>query len=151
MDKVPEGDGYGQQAHWNYYGDHATRLDDTTVKNYEASPGVTVSLEDPLLGATVSLIGTPSPMQFQDPVIVDNDPYALITSQIFSNGMQVTGKDASGNAINLITANPTSRAYAYYINPFKNLDPNAIGFQGVSAIFCLSVANEPGAADQYKH
>ena len=144
MDKVPEGDGYGQQAHWNYYGDHATRLDDTTVKNYEASAGVTVPLDDPLLGATVSLIGTPSPMQFQDPVIVDNDPYALITSQIFSYGMQVTGKDASGNAINFITANPTSRAYAYYINPFKNLDPNAIGFQGVSAIFCLSVAKGPG-------
>jgi len=135
---------YGQQAHWNYYGDHATRLDDTTVKSVTPRPGVVIPADDPLLTATVSLIGTPSPMQFQDPVIVDNDPYALITSQIYSYGIQVMGKDASGNPVTLISANPTTRAYAYYINGRKNLDPNAKGFQGVSAIFLLSVPNGPG-------
>ena len=130
---------YGQQSHWNYYGDHGTRLDDTSVTSVLARPGVTVPPDDPLVGATVRLIGTPSPMQFQDPVIVDNDPYALITSQIFSYGFVVTGKDQSANAVSLITASPASRAYAYYINVQKNLDPAAKGFQGVSAIFLLSV------------
>ena len=143
MDNVTDGGPYGQQAHWNYYGDHGTRLDNTVIKSIQARPGVTVPPNDPLYSATVNLIGTPSPMQFQDPVIVDNDPYALITSQIFSYGITVTGKDASGNPVTMITANPTSRAYAYYINGFKNLDPNAIGFQGVSAIFLCSVPSGP--------
>jgi len=139
-----EGQASGQQAHWNYYGDHATRLDSTAVSSIEASAGVVVPSNDPLNGATVSLIGTPSVMQFQDPVIVDLDPYALITSQIFSYGIQVTGKDASGAPMTLISASPTSRAYSYYINVFKNLDPNAIGFQMVSAVFCLAVENGDG-------
>jgi len=137
---IQDGGPYGQQAHWNYYGDHATRLDSTTVKSVQARPGVVVPSTDPLLTATVSLIGTPSPMQFQDPVIVDNDPYALITSQIFSHGIQVTATDGTV----LISASPTSRAYAYYISVFKNLDPNAIGFQMVSAVFQLAVPSGPG-------
>jgi hypothetical protein len=137
---IQDGGPYGQQAHWNYYGDHATRLDSTTVKSVQARPGVVVPSTDPLLTATVSLIGTPFPMQFQNAVIVDNDPYALITSQIFSHGIQVTATDGTV----LISASPASRAYAYYISVFKNLDPNAIGFQMVSAVFQLSVLSGPG-------
>jgi hypothetical protein len=130
---------FGQQAHWNYYGDHATRLNDTFVTSVSPRAGVTVPANDPLLSAQVNLIGTPSPLQFDDPVIVDNDPYALITSQIFSYGVTVVGKDANGNPVTLISANPASRSYAYYINVQKNLDPNATGFQMVSAIFLLSI------------
>lgn len=134
---------FGQQAHWNYYGDHATRLDDTFVTSISPRAGVTVPSNDPLLSAQINLIGTPSPLQFQDPVIVDNDPYALITSQVFSYGITVTGKDAEGNPVTLISANPASRSYAYYINVQKNLDPSAIGFQMVSAIFLLSIPKSP--------
>ena len=143
MNNVSDGGPYGQQVHWNYYGNHATRLDDTKVRNIVCRPGVSVAADDPLMNATVQLIGTPSPMQFQDPVIVDNDPYALITSQIFSHGIQVTAKHAGGATTALISANPTSRSYAYYINPSKNLDPNAIGFQMVSAVFDLAVPSGP--------
>lgn len=135
-----EGGTDGQQAHWNYYGDHGTRLDDTSVTSLYLSNGSQPQSDDPLYSATISLIGTPSPMQFQDPVIVDNDPYALITSQIFSHGFQVTAPDGTM----LIDASPASRSYAYYINVFKNLDPAAKGFQMVSAIFIASVLNGPG-------
>ena len=130
---------YGQQAHWNYYGDHATRLDGTKISSLIASDGTQWPSSDPLYAATVSLIGTPSPMQFQDPVIVDNDPYALITSQVFSHGVNITAPDGTL----LMSASPATRSYAYYINVHKNLDPNAIGFQGVSAIFLLSIPKGP--------
>lgn len=130
---------YGQQAHWNYYGDHATRLDNTTISSLIGTDGTQWPATDPLHQATVSLIGTPSPMQFQDPVIVDNDPYALITSQVFSHGLTITAPDGTV----LMSASPATRSYAYYINVHKNLDPNAIGFQGVSAIFLLSIPKGP--------
>jgi len=139
MSNVSDGGPYGQQAHWNYYGDHGTRLDDTSVTTLFDSQGNPVPSTDPLYNATIRLTGTPSPMQFQDPVIVDNDPYALITSQIFSYGIAVTAADGTS----LISASPTPRSYAYYINVFKNLDPSAIGFQMVSAIFVTSVPNGP--------
>lgn len=138
MDNVPlaEGGPKGQQAHWNYYGDHGTRLDDAKVTTFFGSNGQSFPPTDPLNNAIVKLIGTPSPMQFQDPVMVDNDPYALITSQIFSHGFTVTAADGKTS---LISAVPTPRSYAYYINGSKNVDPKCIGFQGVSAIFIVSV------------
>ncbi len=139
MKNVKDGGPYGQQAHWNYYGDHGTRLDNTQVTTLFGSDGKPFPKSDPLYQATIKLIGTPSPMQFQDPVIVDNDPYALITSQIFSHGFTVTGS----NGTSLISAVPTPRSYAYYINVYKNLDPQAIGFQMVSAIFITSVPSGP--------
>ncbi len=145
-----DGGQYGQQAHWNYYGDHATRIDNAVVNSVQylsataQPPGIAVP--DPLMTATVQLIGTPSGqgLQLTDPVIVDNDPYALITSQVYSYGFTVTGKDATGNPVTLISANPSSRAFAYYINVQKNLDPCAKGFQGVSAVFICSVPKGPG-------
>jgi hypothetical protein len=139
MNNVSDGGPYGQQSHWNYYGDHGTRLDNTSVTTLVGSDGTQFPSSDPLYNATISLIGTPSPMQFQDPVIVDNDPYALITSQIFSHGISVIAPDKTS----LISASVTARSYAYYINVSKNLDPNAIGFQMVSAIFITSVPNGP--------
>src|SRR5690606_31473006 len=52
-----EGGPYGQQAHWNYYGDHATRFESATVNTIWARPGVTVPTTDPLYGATVQIVG----------------------------------------------------------------------------------------------
>jgi hypothetical protein len=143
MEKVPlnEGGPNGQQSHWNYYGDHGTRLDDAKVTTFFGSNGQSFPTTDPLNNAIVKLIGTPSPMQFQDPVIVDNDPYALITSQIFSHGFTVTTADGKTS---LISASPTPRSYAYYINGSKNVDPKCTGFQGVSAIFITSVLSGAG-------
>jgi hypothetical protein len=137
-----EGGPYGQQAHWNYYGDHATRFDSATVKTIWARPGVTVPPGDPLYGATVQIVGNvffggpPT-----SPVIVDVDPYALVTSQIFSAGIQVVAAD--GTTV-LIDAQQNNRAFSYFINPYKNVDPNAIGFQMVSAIFICAVQSGPG-------
>jgi len=141
MTNVADGGPDGQQAHWNYYGDHATRLDKTAVTTAVSPSGRVYPTTDPIYQASVSLIGTPSFLQFQDPVIVDNDPYALITSQIFSYGIKVVGPSPENTP--LITANPTSRAYAYYINVQKNLDPTTTGFQMVSAIFVVSVPKSP--------
>lgn len=137
-----EGGPYGQQAHWNYYGDHATRFDQATVSTIWARPGVTVPSTDPLYGATVQIVGNvffggpPT-----NPVIVDVDPYALVTSQIFSAGIRVVAAD--GQTV-LIDAQQNNRAFSYFINPYKNVDPAAIGFQMVSAIFICSVQNGPG-------
>jgi len=137
-----EGGPYGQQAHWNYYGDHATRFDSATVSSIWARPGVTVPSSDPLYGATVQIVGNvffggpPT-----SPVIVDVDPYALVTSQIFSAGIRVVAAD--GQTV-LIDAQQNNRAFSYFINPYKNVDPNAIGFQMVSAIFICAVQNGPG-------
>lgn len=135
-----EGGPDGQPAHWNYYGDQATRFDNATVQAVWARPGVTVPSTDPLLGASVQIVGNVffggKPMS---PVMVDVDPYALITSQIFSAGIQVTGADGTV----LINAPGNNRAFSYFINPYKNTDPNAIGFQMVSAVFQCAVPAGP--------
>ncbi|HEY0871930.1 MAG TPA: hypothetical protein VGD94_00555 [Vicinamibacterales bacterium] len=137
-----EGGPYGQQAHWNYYGDHATRFESATVNTIWARPGVTVPTTDPLYGATVQIVGN---VFFGGPpsnaVMVDVDPLALITTQIFSAGFRVIAAD--GKTV-LIDAQQNNRAFSYFINPYKNVDPNAIGFQMVSAIFIGSVQNGPG-------
>lgn len=137
-----EGGPYGQQAHWNYYGDHATRFDSATVSTIWARPGVTVPSTDPLYGATVQIVGN---VFFGGPpanaVMVDVDPLALITTQIFAAGIQVMAAD--GKTV-LIDAQQNNRAFSYFINPYKNVDPNAIGFQMVSAIFIGSVESGPG-------
>lgn len=144
MNNIDLGDGgpYGQQAHWNYYGDHATRFDQATVNTIWARPGVSVPATDPLYGATVQIVGNVFfGGRATDPVIVDVDPYGLVTSQIFSAGIQVMAAD--GTTV-LIDAQQNNRAFSYFINPNKNIDPAAIGFQMVSAIFICSVQSGPG-------
>ena len=134
-----EGGPDGQPAHWNYYGDHATRFDNATVNSAWARPGVTVPSTDPLLGASVQITGNIFFGRVGDPVMVDVDPYALITNQIFSAGITVTGADGTV----LINAPGNNRAFSYFINPHKNTDPAAIGFQMVSAVFQCAVPSSP--------
>jgi hypothetical protein len=140
---IDTGDGgpYGQPAHWNYYGDSSTRFENTSVTGYEGISGSGISSTDPLLGATVEILGNEFFNRTTSPVMVDVDPYALITSQIFTASLRITGKD--GSTV-LLSASPATRAYAYFIYPFKNLDPNAIGFEMVSAIFIFSVPSGSG-------
>ncbi len=130
----------GQPAHWNYYGDNKTRFDNTTVTGYTPSPGVQIPPNDPLVGATVQMLGNIFFGRTTSPVIVDVDPLALITSQIFSASLKVTAADGTV----LIDASPCTRAFSYFIYPSKNVDPNAIGFQGVSAVFICSIPNGSG-------
>jgi hypothetical protein len=130
-----DGGQYGQQGHWNYYGDNATRFEQTTVTGYAPLTNTSIPANDPLLGATVSIVGNTYFGQQTDPVIVDVDPYALVTSQIFSYGIQVTGTDGTV----LINGTGASRAFSYFIYIYKNVDPAARGFQPVSSIFISSV------------
>jgi hypothetical protein len=52
-----DGGQYGQQGHWNYYGDNATRFEQTTVTGYAPLTNTSIPANDPLLGATVSIVG----------------------------------------------------------------------------------------------
>jgi hypothetical protein len=78
--------------------------------------------------------------QRKSPVIVDVDPLGLVTSQIFAAQLKVTAKDGTP----LVAAERATRAYSYFINPFKMLDPSAKDFQSVSAIFIFSVPKGEG-------
>ncbi len=131
---------FGQQAHWNYYGDHNTTFEQTTISgavlsNYQSTPGT-----DPLLKATVELLGDVFYQRRRGAVLVDVDPYALVTSQIFSGQLLVSVMQ-NGKKVPVLALNDPSPAYAYYINPHKNLNPACKGFEGVSAIFQFSCLN----------
>jgi len=138
--KKQDGGPDGQQAHWNYYGDHATEFRETFVTTIVPSGPAPVPAGDPLLGAKVEILGDVYYEQRKSPVIVDVDPLGLVTSQIFTGQLKVTAPDGTP----LIEAEPPTRAFSYFINPFKMLDPSARDFQPVSAIFIFSVPKGAG-------
>ena len=135
-----EGTCYGQQAHWNYYGDHSTTFEKTTISgavlsNYQPTPGT-----DPLLNANVEILGDIFYQKRHGAVLVDVDPYALVTSQIFTGQLLVSVMQ-NGKKVPVLAINDPTRAFSYYINPHKNLSPACKGFEGVSAIFQFACNN----------
>ena len=141
--KIPTNieDGIAQQAHWNYYGDHETRFDAASVIQSLLSTNAPAPQSDPLLGAQVELLGDVFYQERRGGVLVDVDPYALVTSQIFA-GQLLVSIQQNGKKVPLIQGNRPTRAFAYYINPNKNVNSSCVGFEGVSAVFEFSVAKE---------
>jgi|CZKI01.1.fsa_nt_gi hypothetical protein len=126
--------GYAQMAHWNYYGDHGMEFRDAYVTNCVTSAGQAPS-DDPLNKAQVQLLGNVFYQMRRGGVLVDVDPYALNTSQVFAGRFQVSFNLSENQSIPIITADNPTVAYSYFINANKNLNPSATGFEPVSAVF----------------
>ncbi len=132
---------HGQMAHWNYYGDHNTEFQQTFINGATLASGKPAAASDPALKLQVDLLGDVFYGRRRGGVMVDADPYGLITTQIFSGQFRLTLPGDAQTQPVMIADHPTP-AYSYFINPNKNLDPNCEGFQGVSAVFQFGLKKE---------
>ncbi len=130
----PKSEGQAQMAHWNYYGDHNTEFRKTLVNGVQLSKGPAPQ-SDPAYNLHVELLGDIFYQARRGAVLVDVDPYALNTSQIFSGQFKLTYRPKPNIKIPVLMADHPTVAYSYYINPFKNVNPSCTGFEAVSAIF----------------
>jgi len=133
--------GQAQMAHWNYYGDHNTAFKNASVTNAVLTTGA-AGAADPIRNTKVELLGDVFYGKRRGAVLVDVDPYALVTSQIFSGQFKLTYNAGGNPEIALLVADDPTVAYSYFINPFKNLNPSCTGFEPVSAIFQFSLPLE---------
>ena len=127
-------EGQAQMAHWNYYGDHNTEFRKTRVNGIQLPKGPAPKT-DSAYNLHVELLGDIFYQARRGAVLVDVDPYALNTSQIFSGQFKLTYRPAPNVKIPVLIADHPTTAYSYYINPFKNVNPSCTGFEMVSAIF----------------
>ncbi len=132
---------HGQMAHWNYYGDHNTEFQQTFINAATLASGQPTAATDPALKLQVEILGDVFYGQRRGGVMVDADPYGLITTQIFSGQFRLSLPNGSGKYPVVIADHPTP-AYSYFINPNKNLYPYCEGFQGVSAVFQFGLKKE---------
>lgn len=135
------GPGHGQMAHWNYYGDHNTEFQQTKIVGGVQANYQPVAQSDDVLKLKVELLGDEFYGMRRGGVLVDADPYALITSQIFSGQFRISIPGPNGTFTPVLIADHPTPAYSYYINPHKNLNSGCEGFQAVSAVFQFSVDN----------
>jgi hypothetical protein len=126
--------GHAQMAHWNYYGDHNMEFQNATVTNCFTSTGAAAA-SDLINGLQVQLLGNKFYQMRRGGVLVDVDPYALNTSQVFSGRFQLTYNVSASESVPILVADNPTVAYSYFINPYKNLNPSCTGFEPVSAVF----------------
>lgn len=127
-------EGRGQMGHWNYYGDHNAEFRETYINNFMTTKGPALA-SDPASRLQVELLGDVFYQTRRGAVLVDVDPYALITSQIFSGQLRLSLKLDKQLKIPVLLADHPTPAYSYFINPHKNLNPSCTGFESVSAVF----------------
>ncbi len=138
---IVNNEGHGQMAHWNYYGDHNTEFQETHVTNY-LSAGDPVGDDDPIYKLQVELLGDLFYQHRRGGVLVDVDPYALVTSQIFSGQLRLSLQISRKVKIPVFIGEHPTPAYSYFINPYKNLNPSCTGFEPVSSVFQFSIPND---------
>ena len=126
--------GHAQMAHWNYYGDHSMEFRNASVTNCLTSTGAAPA-SDLINGLQVQLLGNEFYQRRRGGVLVDVDPYALNTSQVFAGRFQLTYNTSANQSIPVLVADNPTVAYSYFINPYKNLNPSCTGFEPVSAVF----------------
>src|ERR1035438_9283123 len=114
-DHSKAGDDLKKAAHWNYYGDHGMEFRDAYVTNCVTSAGQAPS-DVPLNKAQVQLLGNVFYQMRRGGVLVDVDPYALNTSQVFAGRFQVSFNLSENQSIPIITADNPTVAYSYFIN-----------------------------------
>ncbi|MBI5768072.1 MAG: hypothetical protein HZA93_09770 [Verrucomicrobia bacterium] len=129
-----DGVGVAQMAHWNYYGDYNTYFPAAAVTNAVMATGPAAA-SDSINGLQVELLGDVFYGRRRGGVLVDIDPYALVTSQIFSGRFQLSYNVSKGVSVPVLIADKPTIAYSYFINPHKNLNPSCTGFEAVSAVF----------------
>ena len=103
---------------WDYFGDHATKMNDSTaVTGASDSQGNYIS-SDPLIGKQVQILGNVFNAQSGNDAcrLVDVDPYAAWTSQIFFD-KTVVGDDEIG-----FSAPRAKRMFSYDLNFSRNLN-----------------------------
>lgn len=91
---APTGD-YYTAGGWNHYGQHVVDMQNALISS-QGNPGSVSSTGD-LVGQPVYLLGSVDPVTrqgpFSGPMMVDLDPTAATTTQIFVGGLQIGGND----------------------------------------------------------
>jgi hypothetical protein len=92
MINAPDGD-YYTAGGWNHYGQHVVDMQNALISS-QGSPG-SVNTTGDMVGQPVYLLGSVDPVTGQGPVsgpmMVDLDPTATNTTQIFVGGLQIGG------------------------------------------------------------
>lgn len=94
MLNTPAADRYTLSG-WNHYGDHQVLMDNTLISS-QGCPG-SVSTSGDLVGQPIGLLGSVDPVNGRGPnagpMMVDLDPTASTTTQIFVGGLQIGGDE----------------------------------------------------------
>ncbi|MGY2289778.1 hypothetical protein ACW9H6_07990 [Pseudomonas sp. SDO528_S397] len=94
MINTPSGN-YYTAGGWNHYGQHVVDMQNALISS-QGNPG-SLSTTGDLIGQPVYLLGSVDPLTGQGPVsgpmMVDLDPTASTTTQIFVGGLQIGGLD----------------------------------------------------------
>ncbi|MCW1247378.1 hypothetical protein OC610_23370, partial [Pseudomonas sp. SAICEU22] len=94
MINAPAGN-YYTAGGWNHYGQHVVDMQNALISS-QGNPGSITTTGD-LVGQAVYLLGSVDPVTGQGPVsgpmMVDLDPTASTTTQIFVGGLQIGGND----------------------------------------------------------
>ncbi len=94
MINAPTGN-YYTAGGWNHYGQHVVDMQNALISS-QGEPGSITTTGD-LVGQAVYLLGSVDPVTGQGPVsgpmMVDLDPTASTTTQIFVGGLQIGGND----------------------------------------------------------
>ncbi|WP_103308005.1 MULTISPECIES: hypothetical protein [unclassified Pseudomonas] len=94
MINAPTGN-YYTAGGWNHYGQHVVDMQNALISS-QGIPG-SISTTGDLVGQAVYLLGSVDPVTGQGPVsgpmMVDLDPTASTTTQIFVGGLQIGGND----------------------------------------------------------
>lgn len=94
MINAPTGN-YYTAGGWNHYGQHVVDMQNALISS-QGVPG-SISTTGDLVGQAVYLLGSVDPVTGQGPVsgpmMVDLDPTASTTTQIFVGGLQIGGND----------------------------------------------------------
>lgn len=81
---------------WNHYGEHVVTLHNALISS-QGTPG-NIALEGDLVGQPVYLLGSVTPDTgqgpYSGPMMVDLDPTATTTTQIFVGGLQIGSSDS---------------------------------------------------------
>lgn len=81
---------------WNHYGDHVVTMHNALISS-QGTPG-NISLEGDMVGQPVYLLGSVTPGTgqgpYSGPMMVDLDPTATTTTQIFVGGLQIGSSTA---------------------------------------------------------
>lgn len=128
---------------WNYFGDNSVIFENTAVKSAQLTDGTLLSddnSQDPLLGATVELLGHKFGDQPTSAVMVDLDPTAPYTAQIYSGEFRITGKDKTGQPLVLLSGTQPGVAYCYWVYGPRNLCGQ--GFNQAAACWQFAISQQ---------
>jgi hypothetical protein len=136
MINAPNGD-YYTAGGWNHYGQHVVDMQSALISS-QGNPG-SISTTGDQVGQPVYLLGSVDPVTGQGPVsgpmMVDLDPTATNTTQIFVGGLQIGGSD---NIQLLIRANTVCSSLDVKKRILEPEDMDAPGSFRLSGTFQLT-------------